>query len=687
MRKIFSPLFFLLLLGVGRLSFGFPPEGEVPRKILAFYDPKMFSDVQYAPVHQFAAMPLNHLGLEVIYRSITDPLPDEKEMEGFRGVLTWFQRLSAVPDANAWCTWLTTQMQKGRKVVILGEPGIFPDKKRKMSPECKKTFKVLGAEYRGEFSDNPLFFKIIKKDSSMTEFERKLDLVEGLNYSLFQVRSPGSHVYLHMARTDREDSVSDLVFTTPKGGFAHATYVHLEKKEINKVQWRINPFRFFEEAFGMQGLPRPDTTTLNGRRIFYTHIDGDGIVNVSHIDWKSFSGEIIYNEIFRKYPDLPITASIIAGYLDMNEYKSDRVMTLYRNIFSLPNVEAASHGYAHPLIWRKKTVALKIPGYTFSNTKEIEGSVEMIQSLLDKDNIGKKVDIFLWTGDCVLSEDDIFKAYKIGVLNINGGDTRFDKKYDSYSSVSPLGILRGSYLQVYASNSNENVYTNLWEGPYYGFIDVIETFKNTEEPLRIKPIDIYYHYYSGERHAALKSLKAIYDYALTQKIFPMFAGDYSRIVGDFFKVKMESLNGGFRIVNEGQLKTIRFDHENRGVDLKRSRGILGFNHLQGNLYVALDDSSEHAIFLASSTTGKPYIVNATFQIKDFKEEKGGVRFSKKGWLKSEGLLGGMAPLQNYSVRSNGENVVVKSDAKGMLPLHFKQAENSGPATDVRVERL
>ena len=118
---------------------------------------------------------------------------------------------------------------------------------------------------------------------------------------------------------------------------------------------------------------------------------------------------------------------------------------------------------------------------------------------------GKKVRTFFWTGNCEPTPAAVKLCQELGIDNINGGDSIFDRKNPSYTSLAPLGVEVGGYRQIYAPNSNENIYTNEWHGPYYGFKFVLETFGNTESPVRIKPINIYYHYYSGERWAALNA--------------------------------------------------------------------------------------------------------------------------------------------------------------------------------------
>ena len=63
---------------------------------------------------------------------------------------------------------------------------------------------------------------------------------------------------------------------------------------------------------------------------------------------------------------------------------------------------------------------------------------------------------------------------------------------DQEADAEGLGLERDGLFQVFAPNQNENVYTNEWRGPFYGFERVIETFEFTETPRRLKPINIYF---------------------------------------------------------------------------------------------------------------------------------------------------------------------------------------------------
>ncbi|MGY8875065.1 MAG: endo alpha-1,4 polygalactosaminidase, partial [Pseudoalteromonas sp.] len=105
----------------------------------------------------------------------------------------------------------------------------------------------------------------------------------------------------------------------------------------------------------------------------------------------------------------------------------------------------------------------------------------------------------LWSGDATPGPKALELARDAGVLNVNGGNTDVNADNPSLSHISPIGRPERDLLyQIYAPILNENVYTNLWHGPYYGFRRLTETFEITEKPYRLKPYTIYYHFYSGE---------------------------------------------------------------------------------------------------------------------------------------------------------------------------------------------
>ena len=109
-----------------------------------------------------------------------------------------------------------------------------------------------------------------------------------------------------------------------------------------------------------------------------------------------------------------------------------------------------------------------------------------------------------------------------------------------------LGIRKKGYLQVYAPITNENIYTNLWRGPFYGFERAIETFEMTDKPRRIKPVGIYYHVYSASKQAGLKALHKVYAWALTHPLHPVYTSEFIAKVKDFEGVAIAREGRGWR---------------------------------------------------------------------------------------------------------------------------------------------
>lgn len=661
----------------------------IKRNILVIYNDKqeLIGHPEDTDVHRRAEMPLNHLGLILRYHPASKPLPSDSQMEDVRGILTWFRNIPPFTNMTTYCSWLNKQLDAGKKIVILGIPGFLPDESKDLAPACNEFLKNFGILFEGERTTNPYMVDKAVVDSNMVEFERPINKIEGVFYSKFTPTKNDLNVYLTETRKDLIDSESPLIFTSPRGGFAYEGNVMFFVNNIDQHQWKVNPFRFFREAFDVHNFPIPDTTTRNGNRIYFSHIDGDGIYNVSLIDRESWSGEVIFDEIIKPLNDLPITVSIISGYLDIKQYTGNRSDKMYKNIFSSPNVEPAIHGYAHPFLWREGKLALRVPGYKFNASSEIESGLSTMNDMLDKLNLKRKPEVFLWTGDCLVPPATILAAEKFKLLHMNGGDGRFDMRSPSYSFVSPIGVQKGGYWQVYSAVANENIFTNLWEGRFYGFSDAIQTFNNTESPIRVKPINIYYHFYSGERKSSLKALNDLYKYAREQEIIPMFASEYIKIARDFYDTTINQTSSGWVVNNSGDLTTFRFDNETRGVNLRESTGVLGFTHFQDNLYVTTDGSGEAHIVLSKVKNNIPYIDRATFDVKDWQVNAKTISFTKNGWMKCQITIGGMLPGAQYVIRAAQNEFILRANNNGFLNINFKMSENGTSPTPVKINKL
>jgi len=698
-----------------------------PRTVLAIFD----SSDSYSPsvdnnlIHNNAEMVLNYLGLKVRYHDIRQGLPVEQEMGDVYGVITWFMD-DALPQADKYCLWLSQEAKKGRKLVILGNFGAYRDSLtgELVPPDVfNGIFRQLGLEYAGDWSDNPFVIEVAKKDSRMVEFERTLE-GEIASYERVVSFDQRNKVYLELNRTDIPAGRSAAVVIAPVGGYAMGGYEIFIDYLSDKRKWRIDPFLFFAGAFALEGKPRFDTTTLFGKRIFYSHVDGDGLRNPLESDRSRNCAQALKDEVLKKV-DLPVTVSVISAEVDPRYYGSEEIVNQAREIFALGNVEAGAHGFTHLLDWQRQLTVFAIRGYSrpiatlgdldilsespYSSAmiisasreemlkKEINGAVDYINRVLLPR--GKKVAVYQWTGDCRPPAEAIQMVDDLGIGNINGGDPRFDPLNPSYTGVSALARQAGGFVQPYTSNANENIYTNGWKGPFYGFEFVIDTFRQTEDPTLVKspprrtsPINVYYHFYGVEKIKSLEAVRKVYDFALTQEIIPVFASEYCAIVKGFYKGKIFTLPaGGWRIRDYGACRTVRFDDCRLHPDLAKSRGVIGYSNYAGSLYVHLDESNDAELYLSSHPAGRVYLRDSEFVLSALKMGSEEISFTGRVFRKSKCHFANLRPEGNYEVeikkKPSGKTVstgVIQADRSGILEIvtpkkgeYYFQAKRQG----------
>jgi hypothetical protein len=374
-----------------------------------------------------------------------------------------------------------------------------------------------------------------------------------------------------------------------------------------------------------------------------------------------------YEKILTRY-NIPVTIGPVIGEITGASGKLERnLIKTLQNIFALPNVEPASHGWAHPFIWNiaKRKMGIKVKGYEYSPQNEIGNSLDYINDkLAPKD---KKANIFLWTGDCLPDYDALKYVDEHGIKNLNGGDTRFDDEYPSYTYVAPLFRHVNDLLQYYSPNTNENLYTNLWTGPFYGFRYVIDTFKRTESPIRVRPIDVYYHFYSMEYYTSLNSLQTVYSWVLDQEIAPVFASDYIAAVDGFLSTKIDEVSKGHWIITDnGKIRSFRIDNYTGSVDMGRSKGVLGFLNYQDNLYVHLDNRETSEIILTTNRQSQPYLAKANGSVDNWEQSQGEIQFRLRIMERVHFAIGGMVGNRNYKVSIGDNKFETKSDSNGML---------------------
>ena len=729
-KKIIFGIITILIMPLTLFSDNSNHENIVPRKIVVLYKKtKDITAINFTTAHRFAEMPLNYLGLIAEYHELSDMLPDIAERKDIRGVLTWFSDDVKIKNQAEYLNWATKVINSGKKYVIIGNPGFIESGNDGNSNIVlvKRFFRKLGLDYADSWQDATYKVKLIEADKNLLHFEKEYPIRKPSFYILDKADN-SIKIYLK-ARIPGQLLDAVLICSSPNGGYVAEGYAAFIDNEsfnqgISSLKWYINPFRFFAEVYKTQDIPAPDVTTIAGRRIYISHIDGDGWINYTKLakyrNKPVYSSKIILDEAIKPYPELPVSIGPIMAELDLNERGTKESQEIAKEFFNLPNVEIASHTFTHPLDWGyfkdysphkrvtesgflnfhkqtntgvndyydKEETPYLVPRsynqYPFNFVKEIYGSKEFIEMLI---NNGKKCKVLFWSGNCLPFEKAVYLSRKDGMRNINGGDSRFDNQYPSYLWVCPVGLQVGNQRQIYSPSSNENTYTDLWSKNYFAFKYLVKTTKNTENPLRVKPMSIYYHMYSGEYEASVNALKYNFGYAMQSSICPIFTSTYCSIADGFYSTEIfKSGDNSWEFANRDGLETIRFPKALfKAVDFIKSNGVIGQIHLQGSLYVYLDSDCKNALvtlkhndkYWTNPKASQPYLIESRWRVFNLQRKKTSFNFSTQGFGK--GKMSWYVPKDGlYKIDvNNGKETYEISSKAGCLRFTINESAVTG----------
>ncbi len=575
------------LTGYGRSS-----KNAQKREILTLIDESTKDRIELG-AHQNGALPLEYAGyIQKLYDVSKNPLPSMKAMSQYGGVVIWLTH--DYKDPQALIDWIKALQKRGIKVVFASNFAV----------EDLSLLEELGIETK-KFppSENN---RLVAQDAMMG-YEIDISLSSLNNY--LTITKGKALVTLE----DQQHHKSTLAAITPWGGYAvgSAFMTNIANDNI----WVINPFEFFIKALRLPKIPVPDTTTEYGKRIFFSHVDGDGIMNKVEWDTKLYSGNTILDDILKKYK-IPISISVIGAEIGEDGLYpkiAPQLQKIVKGFYKVKNVEPATHTFTHPFFWGKikndnldEKYRLKPKGYKFSLDRELKKTIENYQHKYSPKGKKPLEKMVFWSGDCAPTEEILAYVYKNKILNINGGDTYISNTFPWLSYVAPMGLERGEYYQIYTGEQNENMYTEEWLGPFWGFKRVIQTFKLTNSPRRLKPIDIYYHLYSGSKRASLHALQYVYDWAIHHDLFPMYTSKFIPKVMDYYTVSIAKNKDKFLLAGMKDLKTVRVESKNAHVDFQNSKNILGYNHFENHTYVHAGKKQE----LILKTTQKEQIQQA-----------------------------------------------------------------------------
>lgn len=663
----------LQTLGVGTIE-------TVPRRILVLHNGAEAPAYRYSIAHRFWTMPLNHLGFVVEHADIREPLPTGVYGDRYAGVLAAFNGFVPGTRARELAQWLIARKNEGLRIALVGDLPFPTDKAWAEqfgfqtaaldgagSLRLHQTHAAIGLESPPPPPDRgTTWLRLVGPQARQAE-------------PWVEARDARNQAWLAGA-------------LMPWGGVLLEPYTFVELPGTEQTRWVVDPFAFLRRALALPELPAPDVTTENGRRLLLAHIDGDGFPSRAELPGQPFASQALLQEVLQRYR-IPQTVSVIEGEIaphGLHPTLSPALEEIARKMFRLPHVEIASHSFSHPFLWdtsvkhgafaegREADYHLDIPDYKPDFERETRGSVAYIRERLAPP--GKPVQVFLWTGDTAPGVAALQASYDAGLLNMNGGDTFISRSNPSLTVVRPLGITLGGYLQVYAPVANENIFTNLWRGPFYGYERVLETFEMTESPRRLKPVGIYYHTYSASKQAGLRALHRVYGWALEQPLHPVYASEYIRKVQDFHHMAVAREGEGWRVRTRGDLRTLRLPDAAAQVAQRvpASEGLAGWRAASDGTYVHLTGRRAWIARSPAAATGptRPWLHEANGRVLRWSHDarRNVTEVELQGHVPLQFAFTGLAPGCTLSANGRPLPAPARGTSPGTEPATYRIAD-------------
>jgi len=304
--------------------------------MICIYNAALNEDSFSNPIHERLEVVLNHFGYYCDYYDI-NALPNKTD--NYSAIVYWGFS-NQIDHPIDFLKWLADN-KDNKKIIFIGDIPIKNAENTFITKVNQIVESNFGFRLGGYWYENTNKVKITKK-SDIYDFESKLSQMTIKTFDNIEILDKDIQPLLILEYQDINIKLlSTPVFIAKWGAFAASDKIFYVN-DLNEKRWLINPFKFIKMVLNTD-YPIPDTTTKSGKRIFYIHIDGDATNSISEVSPQKFCSELWYEKIGKGFPHFKTGVSFIAGDIDEKYRGSGRLQKIAREIFALPNVEAASH--------------------------------------------------------------------------------------------------------------------------------------------------------------------------------------------------------------------------------------------------------------------------------------------------------------------------------------------------------
>lgn len=379
----------------------------------------------------------------------------------------------------------------------------------------------------------------------------------------------------------------------------------------------------------------PDTTTREGRRVFYSVIDSTGFASPSTLPGLPLCSEVMRDRVFDRYL-LPFTVSVceaeVRGWFPgQGPREAKYLQQVARSIYSLVQVQAASGSMSRPESWQAGSdISAKLnaqaEGQRRDMEREIAGSMAFIHRHLLP--AGKNVGLMLWPQESTPSAAAL--------------------SFCSYLGVGQLASGKQGILSADA---------------------VVE--KEARRP-RFTPVALRCSFNDVRTSQGLQQIETVLTAASREPLHAVTASAYVASVQDAAYTRvLRAAADRWIVLNEGRCRTLRLPASAGVPDMRRSLGVSGYKVRHDQLYIHTMGNQRTEVVLTQQPQPRHLHLLESSAVVDFMElSSQRATFQTRDLRPIQIQIGGFEPNGQCAYTENNRPYTAKADAQGVVSLEI-----------------